>query len=45
MYGERDLVDLGKMRELGLPFWLAGGRGTAEGLQDALANGAAGSQV
>ena len=45
VYGERDVVDLAKMRELGLPFWLAGGRGTAEGLQDALARGAAGIQV
>ena len=45
VYGERDVVDLAKMRELGLPFWLAGGRGTAEGLRDALANGAAGIQV
>ncbi len=45
VYGERDLVDLAKMRDLGLPFWLAGGRGTAEGLKDALASGAAGIQV
>jgi nitronate monooxygenase len=45
VYGERDVVDLAKMRELGLPFWLAGGRGTAEGLRDALACGAAGIQV
>lgn len=45
VYGERDIVDLGKMRDLGLPFWLAGGRGTAEGLQDAIAHGAAGIQV
>ncbi|MDL2718138.1 MAG: nitronate monooxygenase [Acidobacteriota bacterium] len=45
VYGERDLVDLAKMRELALPFWLAGGRGTAEGLRDALAKGAAGIQV
>ena len=45
VYGERDVVDLAKMRELGLPFWLAGGRGTAEGLRDALASGAAGIQV
>ncbi|MBK9064883.1 MAG: nitronate monooxygenase [Acidobacteria bacterium] len=45
VYGERDVVDLAKMRELGLPFWLAGGRGTAEGLRDALASGAAGVQV
>jgi nitronate monooxygenase len=45
VYGERDAVDLPKLRELGLPFWLAGGRGTAEGLRDALASGAAGIQV
>ena len=45
VYGERDDVDLGKIRQLGLPFWLAGGRGTAEGLRDALEKGAAGIQV
>jgi nitronate monooxygenase len=45
IYGERDAVDLAKIRELGLPFWLAGGHGTAEGLDDALAAGAAGIQV
>jgi nitronate monooxygenase len=45
VYGERDVVDLAKMREIGLPYWLAGGRGTAEGLRDALASGAAGIQV
>jgi nitronate monooxygenase len=45
VYGEKDAVDLAKMREMGLPFWLAGGRGTAEGLKDALASGAAGIQV
>lgn len=45
VYGERDRVDLMKLREIGLPYWLAGGRGTAEGLRDALASGAAGIQV
>ena len=45
VYGERDAVDLGKIRQLGLPFWLAGGCGTAEGLRDALEKGAAGIQV
>ncbi len=45
VYGERDVVDLEKMKELGLPFWLAGGRGTAEGLRGALLAGAAGIQV
>lgn len=45
LYGERDTVDLAKMRELGLPFWLAGGFGSPAGLQTALAAGAAGIQV
>lgn len=45
LYGERDVVDLGKMREIGLPFWLAGGTGSPEGLAAALAAGAAGVQV
>ncbi len=45
IYGERDRVDLGKMRELGRPFWLAGGYGTPEKLAEALTNGAAGVQV
>ncbi|HEX2190110.1 MAG TPA: nitronate monooxygenase [Longimicrobiaceae bacterium] len=44
-YGERDVVDLAKMRELGLPFWLAGGAGSPEKLQEALDEGAAGIQV
>jgi len=45
IYGERDVVDLTKMRELGLPFWLAGGFGSPDGLKAALATGAAGIQV
>lgn len=45
LYGERDVVDLEKIRELGLPFWLAGGAGTPDGLEAALAAGAAGIQV
>jgi nitronate monooxygenase len=45
IYGERDKVDLQKMRELGLPFWLAGGYGSAEKLCEALAAGATGVQV
>ncbi len=44
-YGERDVVDLAKMRELGLPFWLAGSYGSPERLKEALAEGAAGIQV
>ncbi|HVA57692.1 MAG: nitronate monooxygenase [Gemmatimonadaceae bacterium] len=45
LYGERDAVDLAKIRELGLPFWLAGGTGSPEGLRAALDAGAAGIQV
>jgi NAD(P)H-dependent flavin oxidoreductase YrpB (nitropropane dioxygenase family) len=45
IYSERDVVDLGAMRDIGLPFWLAGGYGSPEGLQQALAEGAAGVQV
>jgi NAD(P)H-dependent flavin oxidoreductase YrpB (nitropropane dioxygenase family) len=45
IYGPRDEVDLAKLRELGLPFWLAGGTGSPEGLRRALAQGAAGIQV
>ena len=45
VYGDRDAVDLQKMRQLGLPFWLAGGSGSPQRLQDALDAGAAGIQV
>ena len=44
-YGEKDEVDLEKLKSLGLPFWLAGGQATREKLQEALALGAAGVQV
>lgn len=45
IYGERDEVDFSKMRDLGLPFWIAGGAGTPDGLSHALDVGAAGVQV
>jgi nitronate monooxygenase len=45
VYGERDVVDLPKMCELGLPFWLAGGFGSPDQVRAALAAGAAGVQV
>ncbi|AMW05957.1 nitronate monooxygenase [Gemmatimonas phototrophica] len=45
IYGERDAVDLVKLAELGLPFWVAGGVGTPDGLCAARAAGAAGIQV
>ncbi len=44
-YGPRDVVDLAKVRELGLPFWVAGGEGSPQRLREALAAGAAGIQV
>src|SRR5450759_911182 len=45
IYGERDKVDLVKLRELGLPFWLAAEYGSSEKLREALNAGAAGIQV
>jgi NAD(P)H-dependent flavin oxidoreductase YrpB (nitropropane dioxygenase family) len=45
VYGERDTVDHEKMRALGVPFWLAGGFGSPDGLRSALAVGATGIQV
>jgi len=45
IYGERDRVDLEKIRQVGLPFWLAGSYGTAEKIAEALEQGAAGVQV
>jgi nitronate monooxygenase len=45
IYGDRDVVDLVKIRELGVPFWLAGGFGSSGKVREALAAGAAGVQV
>jgi len=45
IYDDRDVVDLEAVRELGLPFWLAGSQGSPQGLASALAVGAAGVQV
>ncbi len=45
IYGEKDVVDLNQIRELGLPFWLAGGYDTPEKFREALDIGAAGIQV
>ncbi|MQA89290.1 MAG: nitronate monooxygenase [Gemmatimonas sp.] len=45
MYTERDEVDLPKLGQLGLPFWLAGGTGAPDKLTEALDSGAAGIQV
>ncbi len=45
IYGPKDEVDLKKFRKMGLPFWLAGGYGSPEKLQEALDEGAQGIQV
>jgi nitronate monooxygenase len=45
VYGEKDVVDLEKIKQLGLPFWLAGGYGNPKQVQAALDAGAAGVQV
>ncbi|HEX2896166.1 MAG TPA: nitronate monooxygenase [Marmoricola sp.] len=45
VYGPRDEVDLDKLAELGLPFWLAGSHGTPARFAEARARGAAGVQV
>jgi NAD(P)H-dependent flavin oxidoreductase YrpB (nitropropane dioxygenase family) len=45
VYSSRDVPDLEKIRELGLPFWLAGSYGHAEKLAEARQLGAAGIQV
>lgn len=45
VYGPRDVPDLAKIRELGLPFWLAGAYARPEKLAEARRLGAAGIQV
>jgi NAD(P)H-dependent flavin oxidoreductase YrpB (nitropropane dioxygenase family) len=45
IYGPRDTPDLEKIRELGLPFWLAGSYGQPGKLAEARRLGAAGIQV
>jgi nitronate monooxygenase len=45
LYGTRDSANIGKIRELGLPFWLAGDYAGPERLQQALDLGATGIQV
>jgi NAD(P)H-dependent flavin oxidoreductase YrpB (nitropropane dioxygenase family) len=45
VYGPRDEADLGKIRELGLPFWVAGGAGRPGRLAEVKAAGATGIQV
>jgi nitronate monooxygenase len=45
IYGERDEADLALIRSFNIPFWLAGGYGSHDKLQAALAAGACGVQV
>lgn len=45
VYGPRDVPELAKIRELGLPFWLAGSYASPEKLAEALRHGATGIQV
>ena len=44
IYGARDMADLAKIAEVGLPFWLAGAFGTPEAVAQAVAAGAEGVQ-
>jgi len=45
VYGPRDVPELAKIRDLGLPFWLAGSYATPDKLAEALRLGATGIQV
>ena len=45
IYGPRDIPDLAKIRELGLPFWLAGSYGRPGKLDEAMGLGATGIQA
>jgi nitronate monooxygenase len=45
IYGERDQFSIEGFRALGVPFWLAGGYGSASKVREALEQGAAGVQV
>lgn len=45
IYGERDVVNLGEMKALELPFWMAGHYATPEKLAEVRAQGAHGIQV
>ncbi|MCK4739321.1 MAG: nitronate monooxygenase, partial [Deltaproteobacteria bacterium] len=45
LYGAKDIVDLAKIKKIGLPFWLAGVYGSKEGLKKAKAEGAVGIQA
>ncbi len=45
IYGDRDAPDLAAIRDLGLPFWLAGGHADPHRVREAIELGAVGVQV
>lgn len=45
VYGPRDVPDLARLRSLGVPFWLAGERASAQALKQARDAGATGVQI
>jgi nitronate monooxygenase len=45
VYGPRDIANLEKIKQIGLPFWLAGDYATQAGMQQALSSGATGVQI
>lgn len=45
IYSDADEPDLNAIRQIGAPFWLAGGYGSREKIQGALSSGATGVQV
>jgi nitronate monooxygenase len=45
IYGDRDAIEIEKIKAIGLPFWLAGSWGTPEKLKEALSLGANGIQI
>ncbi len=45
VYGEKDAVDIEKIKDLGAPFWLAGSSCSKESLEEALSKGASGVQI
>ncbi len=45
VYGPKDELNISRIQSTGLPYWLAGGYGTSDGLEMALSEGATGVQV
>ena len=45
VYGDRDVIEIEKIKAIGLPFWLAGSWGTPQKLKEALSLGANGIQI